>query len=241
MVELRSSSGAGGLLATLRLGERDRPTLVSDAGWRIFRTADPRILHGLAPLGALGGEEPKLWQWPPTGRWRLDRLQPRPDLRPADPLFGRPRCPRASRFPSAGAAWSLLEQKPGCSLPELSDRSLWDFGEEVEGLVELSLAPSSEPQPALLYFLGEEPGDLEQRRPEVILQAAPGATLWRDVAVRRFRYLAIIGGKPQDFLRVLPVTPEQAAAYRPPAPPHGVFGLPAPAGSTALETAVWRR
>ncbi len=138
---------------------------MSDRSWRIFRRADPRLLRGLALLAALGGEEPKLWQWPPTGRWRLDRLAPRPDLRPADPLFGRSRCPHALRFPSPGLPWFEVPQSPGCTLPGLSDQSLWDFGEEVEGVLEMGLSPSETPQPALLYFVDEEPLDLEKGAP----------------------------------------------------------------------------
>lgn len=241
VVELRSASGAGGLLATLRLGRQDRPTLLSDDGWRIFRRADPRLLGLLAPLEDLGGEPPKLWQWPPTGRWRLEGLRSRPDLAPPDPLFGKARCPRALSFPGPGAVWTPLDDLPGCGLPRVSDHSLWDFGETVEGLLEMGLDPTEEPQPALLHFLDDKPTDLEKLRPAVILQPAPGASLWRDVAVRRFRYLALIGAMPKDFLRLQPVSPEQQAAYRPPAPPRGVFGLAPPTGPSALESAVWQR
>lgn len=242
VVELRSSSGAGGLLATLRLGEKGTPSLVSDASWRIFRQADPRLLRGLAPLAELGGEEPKVWNWPPTGRWRLDRLETRPALQSAEPLHRQAICPRRLRFPSPTAAWGDVPASAACGLPELSDQSLFDFGEEVEGFLEMGLTPNAEPQPALLYFLAEEPkGDLDRLRPEVILEAAPGAWLWRDAACRRFRYLAIVGTLPQGFLRLQPVSPEQKKAYAPPPKPAGVFGLSPPGGPTALEESVWQR
>lgn len=242
VVELRSSSGAGGLLATLRLGDRDRPTLATDGDWRIFRSAEPRLLRGLASMEELGGEQPKIWQWPPTGRWRLDRVAARPDLRPEDPLHARPFCPRRLRFPGAGALWSDLPASLACAVPSVSDLNLWDFGETVEGVLEMGLDPGQEPLPALLHFFAEEPGDgLHLRRPEVILQAAPGAWSWRDSAVRRFRYLAVIGAHPEGFLRVLPASAEQQKAYAPPAPPQGVFGLPAPQGSTPLERSIWDR
>lgn len=243
VVELRSSSGAGGLLANLFLGDREQPVLRTDGDWRIFRKAEPRLLRGLAAIEEIeGGERPKLWQWPPTGRWRLDRVAARPDLRPEDPLHYRALCPRRLRFPGAGASWSELPASPACDAPDVSDLSLWDFGEVVDGVLEMGLDPFEEPLPALLHFFTEEPGhDLNQRRPEVILQAAPGAWSWRDSAVRRFRYLAIVGARPEAFLRVLPASAEQQKAYAPPAPPQGVFGLPAPAGSTPLERSIWDR
>lgn len=242
VVELRTANGAGGLLATLRLGDPAAANLVTDGDWRIFRKADPRLLRGLAPLDELDGEKPKLWPWPPTGRWRLDRLAPRPDLRAADALHYRARCPRQLRYPNPGAPWSPLTESLACGLPDLSENSLWDFGEEVEGIIEMGLAPDGEPPPALLYTFAEEPdSDLSLIRPELVVQAAPGAWLWRDSAVRRFRYVALIGMRPVGFLRLLPVSPEQAGAYPAPSPPQGVFGLQAPEGPTALERSVWDR
>jgi hypothetical protein len=242
VVELRSSSGAGGLLATLRLGEQGRPTLVTGRDWRIFREADPRLLRGLARLDQLDGEEPRLWQWPPTGRWRTGRLAPRPSLAAPDPLRPGGLCPRRLRFPGTGIAWSDLPSSPACAVPGVSDQNLWDFGDTVEGILEMGLPAKAEPQPALVYFLDREPDEkLVEKRPEVLLQPAPGAWLWRDTAVRRFRYLVVIGVAPSGFMRLLPATPEQKEAYAPPPPPRGVFGLEAPSGPTALEASVWQR
>ena len=242
VVELRSSSGAGGLLATLRLGEQGRPTLVSGRDWRIFRAADPRLLRGLSRLDQLNGEEPRLWQWPPTGRWRLDRLAPRPDLSTPDPLRPGGLCPQRLRFPGTGIAWSDLPGSPACAVPGVSDQNLWDFGGTVEGFLEMGLPANAEPKPALVYFLDAEPDEkLVEKRPEVLLQPAPGAWLWRDTAVRRFRYLVVIGVAPSGFLRLVPASAEQKEAYPPPPPPRGVFGLDAPSGPTALEASVWQR
>jgi len=242
VVELRSATGAGGLLATLRFGELGHAALVTDAHWRIFRQAEPRLLRGLARLEELeGGEEPQLWQWPPTGRWRLDRLVARPDLRAADPLYGRVICPQRLGFPSAITAWSDLPESVSCNLPSLSDQSLWDFGQEVEGILEMDLVPSEEPATAMIYFLSEEPVDLTKIRPDIFLQAAPKAWYWRAASVRRFRYLAIVGTKPQGFLRLQPVSSQQKEAYQPPPLPEGAFGIDAPAGQIPLERSIWDR
>lgn len=242
VVELRSTSGAGGLLATLRLGDKGQASLVTDASWRMFRKADPRLLRGLAHLEELGGETPKIWPWPPIGRWRLRELEPRPDLR-ATAFTGRSLCAHRMRFPSPGAPWMELKPGSACSLPELSDQSLWDFGSEVEGILELGLDPTSDPQPALFYFFSEEPaGELSPLQPTIFVETAPGAWLWRDTASRRFRYLAVVGLKPAGFLRLRNLVADRAEAYQPPATPPGVFGLTPPEDSPkGLKELVWQR
>lgn len=243
VVELRSTSGAGGLLATLRLGEQGKATLVSDESWRIFRRADPRLLHGFAHLHELGGEAPKVWPWPPTGRWQIRSLEPRPVLTPTATLTRGARCARRLGFPAADAPWADLKVDLACSLPLLSVQSLWDFGEEVEGMLEIGLDPTSEPEPALLYFLDQDPGgELSRLEPSVVVPGAPGAWIWRDTAVRRFRYLAIVGLKPQDFLRLRLLSAEEQQAYPPPPPPAGVFGLTPPDDRLKRITEmVWQR
>ena len=243
VVELRSTSGAGGLLATLRLGEKGTASLVTDNSWRLFRRADPRLLRGLAPLEKLGGETPKIWPWPPIGRWRIRNLEARPVLVPADTFTRGARCARRLGFPAPDAPWADLKADPGCGLPLLSVQSLWDFGETVEGILEFGLDPTSEPAPALLYFLDQDPGaDLSRLEPSVVVPGAPGAWLWRDTAVRRFRFLAIVGLKPQDFLRLRLLSAEEKEAYPPPPPPDGVFGLTPPDDRMKKITEmVWQR
>jgi hypothetical protein len=244
VVELRSESGAGGLLAGLDVGGRS--VLRTDASWRIVRAADTGLLNGWRRLDEVLAEPPQVWSRPPTGRWRVDLAKaaqpPRPGLWPEAAPSPAPLCPRRVRHPSANAPWVDLEMEPGCPAVESGDLAIWDFGEEVEGFLELGLDPLDAPAPALVFFGLEEPsGNLSERRPDLTLLRAPGAWSWADAHSRRFRYVALIGARPVQFFRVLPVDETQAIAYQAPPPMPGVFGLKPPQGATALEESIWQR
>ncbi|RMH20648.1 MAG: hypothetical protein D6696_07640, partial [Acidobacteria bacterium] len=72
VVELRSSRGAGGLLAVL---EADgRPLVASGAEWRIHRRWSADLWRPASPRPT--GEAPRLWGRPPTGRWRPGAASP---------------------------------------------------------------------------------------------------------------------------------------------------------------------
>lgn len=236
-VELRSRRGAGGLLATLSPGAADpRELLVTDGDWRIFRRHDRRLFEPDAPLP--GSEPPQVWHRSPTGRWRI---RPAERDRPIAYAGGAPRVRHpavAVRKARDGARWIDIT-RPRRQFPVLGPRLLLDWGEEVEGFLELDLA-SPEPPPALAYF-GAEPPEPDPRYADEVLIFVPGRAAWRSAHPRRFRYALLIGVQPRTRVRVLELDAGVAAELAPPPPEAGVFGVQPLEPQAAAVDGVWKR
>ena len=247
VVEVRSTRGAGGLLASLRDGD-DRPVLVTDGSWRVVRRFDRALLQGRAAAeGSEPAEAPVVWGHPPTGRWRVRAAQsPRklPDLRPA---ANPPILPARHRYSAPGSPWN--EVRPlDRRLPTVQGQSLVDFGREVTAFLTFDFTRTPDDrrdgEPILLFLSRDRlprPG-LEGLRPDVIAVPLPGAPGWRDLHPRRTRYVAVVGAPPGTTLHAQSASSAEVAAWVPPKiDHHGVFGL-APAQSyTPVEELVWNR
>ncbi|MCP4657248.1 MAG: hypothetical protein GY856_17705 [bacterium] len=224
-VELRSSRGAGGLLASLRLGEPHRAVLLSDRTWRIFRRYKAGILKGW-PLA--GGERAQGWQRPPAGRWRLRRAseaRPQPSVPWEFPPVRHLPALRV-RFPEGDARWIELGP-PRRRFPNMGSRLLFDWGEEVTGFLSLDLK-SPDGEAALVYF-GSEPPNTQQLPADELVMPVPGRRTWEDVHPRRFRYALIVGVEPRSAPQVRPIDPAIADRLGAPDQPRsGVFGVPPP-------------
>lgn len=240
LVELRSSRGAGGLLARLRIGGRgadDQPpqAIVTDSDWRIFRRYDRGLFGGWSDLET--GEAPQVWGRPPTGRWRVDPARVR---RPISSWgFPPPERRRPLRFRQPQSrSWTELTWTH--RIPALGPQQLFDWGEEVEGYVSFDLS-SDTGEPGLLYF-GSEPPNPRTSHPDEIILPVPGRRHWEDAHPRRFRYLLVVGAEPRRRIEVEVLEPSLARALVPPPPRRdGVFGL-APARSYSMvEETVWSR
>lgn len=240
VVEVRSSRGIGGLLSSLVEETADgsrRALLVTDEHWQVFRRFSPSWYRAET---LSGGERPRVWERPPTGRWRLaDAAADRPlPFLPGE--RARRRGPVRVRH-RHGSGWIALSQGPRRRFPHIGNQVLLDWGEEVEGYLFLDL-PETENPPALLYF-GDEPPDPEHQPPDEVMIFIPGQQQWRDLNPRRFRYVLLVGIRPEKKVEVRLLQPRLAHALAlPPASGTGVFGIEPP---TALhppaEELVWDR
>ncbi|MEM7352184.1 MAG: hypothetical protein AAF657_15390 [Acidobacteriota bacterium] len=240
VVELRSQRGAGGLLATLEIGPagdaaKKTRTVVTDEKWQIFRRYDRALFGGWARLA--GGEPPKVWRLPPTGRWRLAAEK---ILRPVlfrgfpPPVRRKPVRLRAQH----SEAWLDLDPvRP--RIPPVGPKQLYDWGEEVEGFLTFDLT-ATEGEPGLLY-LGSEPPDPEVSKPDQVILAVPGRPEWRAAFPSRFRYALVIGAEPYGRVEVEEIDAELRAALAPPVEPRGVFGFQPPRAYAKVEEDVWGR
>ncbi len=231
-VELASSRGGGGLLASLRLD--GRPAVVTGDDWRVFRRFDHALLRGW-PLA--GGEAPEVWRSHPTGRWRVAPPAPRP----TPPIGFPPRTAGAVRLrePWAESQWRELDTVKKRELPKLGPRLFFDWGREVTGFLELELA-SSEAETGLLWF-GSEPPEAEPPADAIIIPV-PGRGLWADVHPRTFRYVYVVGVELARVPEVWPIAPELASQLAPPDSHEiGVYGLEPLRPDTLAEEEVRRR
>ncbi len=234
VIELRSSRGAGGLLASVRSG--DRILLSSDDSWRVIRRADPRILRGSLPLEG-AGERVKVWSDSTTGRFRVSgfetaNLQRRSWSEPAAREIA---FPKRMRHLSKQASWKAVEQPPD-RLP--ARQTVFDFGRRVSGFLDMELA--EEGQAGLVFFGDEEPG-AQSDRPDLVISPFPGRHHWRDVRARTFRYVALVGLPALRRLEVAIVPEQEAVPAHREAPFRGVFGLPPAQPYLPVEEAVWDR
>lgn len=243
VVEVRSSRGAGGLLASLRDGD-GMPLAVTDDTWRVVRRFDRALLQGREAPAA--SEMPVVWGHPPTGRWRVRAAQsPRklPELRPGGPPLI---LPLRLRYPSPGSEWT--ERSASRRMPSVDRQSIADFGAEVTAFLALDFhrTPDGARDGApILIFLSRDrlprPG-LEDLRPDVVALPMPGGPVWRDLHPRRFRYVAVIGAPAGASLHAEAASPAEASAWVPPLLDHkGVFGLTPATGYTPVEEMVWDR
>lgn len=249
VVEVRSTRGAGGLLASLRDAD-DRPVLVTDESWRVVRRFDRALLEGrpaLATEASSAAEAPVVWGHPPTGRWRVRAAQsPRklPDLRPAATL---PILPARHRYSAPGSPWT--EVNPLAQrLPTVQGQSVVDFGRELTAFLAFDFtrtrAEDRNGDPILLFLSRDRlprPG-LENLRPDVVAVPLPGAPTWRDLHPRRARYVAVVGAPRGTTLHAVAASNAEVAAWVPPKIDHkGVFGLEPAQSYTPVEELVWNR
>lgn len=225
VVELRSERGQGGLLLRLDAGEgAERPLVVSDGSWKIVSHWRPRLLAPRTPVAR--GEPPRVWGPVPTGSWGD------PAVGPERPLFGTSLAGRRPVPPESSRPIRRTVTPDG-------HWTLWDWGREVEGYVEVNL-PRGAPRMALLYA-SVEPPEIHPLRAAGALLAPPGAPAWSDAVLRRFRYAALIGDGEAGGISVWPVRPEPAASLASLPPPGGLLGLhPAPRPSPVAQR-VWNR
>jgi hypothetical protein len=227
MIELRSSRGAGGLLASVVDGA-GRLLVGTDDRWRIFRKHELGLERGWLPL--TGGVPVYDWGYPPMGRWG----RPRPG--PLKPLLGelselrRAAVPAASSLPLPPVLPVATGRPPGSPV-------LYDWGHEVTGYLSLEVPPAQELGVALL-FIGGQPPDPLRSEPTGSILIVPGRHQWLDARPRRFRYAVILGLERPASLSVLPVSEE---AVPPPAArgEKGVFGIVPPPLRTPVEDEVW--
>ena len=240
LVELRSSRGAGGLVAELELdgdgAAAPSRVIATDTSWRIFRRFEPELFGGWSLLE--GGETPAVWSRPPTGRWRLGstriaRATPRPGFPP--PTRRRPIRLRA---PQTGS-WLDLPWS-GRRIPPIGPKQLYDWGTAVTGYLSFDLT-SAAGEPGLLFF-GMEPPDPKASSPDEVVLPVPGRHHWEAAVQRRFRYLLIVGAEPR---RSIEVEVSGSGLERGLTPPgirlSGVFGLEPPRSYSKVEEDVWAR
>ncbi len=235
LVEARSSRGAGGLIAELELGSGHR-TVVTDGSWRIFRRYDPGLFGGWTAEEV--GEAPKIWGRPPTGRWRLSAgRQLRPILFQGypPPERRRPVRHKALHDPS----WLELDASRR-HIPALGPQQMFDWGEEIEGIVSFDLR-SDAGKPGLLYASAEPP-DVSNGSPDAVIIPVPGRRFWEDAHPRRFRYLLLVGVEPGSRIEVDVLDGESAGApVKRPRDNTGVFGFEPPRSYSKVEEQVWER
>ena len=233
LVELRSSRGAGGLLAELELG--DDATVVTDDSWRIFRHHDDGLVRGLSDLE--GGEAPKIWARAPTGRWRPNGTRHRLIPFQVFPPPERRRPERHVRYHDT--SWSRLDASQR-NIPALGPQQIFDWGAEVEGYLSFDLR-SGTGKPGLLYVSTELP-DASERPPDAVIIPVPGRRWWQDAYSRRFRYALVVGAEPRSRVEVDLLDGESAGTVAPP-PSHrdGVFWFDPPRSYSNAEREVWNR
>ncbi|MCP3960289.1 MAG: hypothetical protein GY719_20795 [bacterium] len=235
LVELRSSRGAGGLLAELAIGSGNDPRLVvTDDEWRIFRRHDPGLLGGWSALE--GGEAPQVWQRSPTGRWRLGETRRRRPIPFEEASAPDRRAPLAFQLLNSDS-WQELDWSRR-RIPAIGPQQIYDFGEEVEGILSFDLTAATG-RPGLLYF-DFEPPDPRGRRPDEVILPVPGRRYWEDAFPRRFRYVLVVGVEPYSRMQVDLLPPDLARELALPEGNHdGVFGVEPPRSYSKTEEDVW--
>jgi hypothetical protein len=232
LVELRSSRGAGGLLASLVDGATGRLLVGTDESWRIFPKHELGLPRGWLPVK--GGQAAYCWGYPPVGRWG----RPRPG--PARPLLGELTAapvPPAASIPLPPVLPVATGRPPGSPV-------LYDWGREVTGYLTLEVAPSDKMGIALL-FTGDQPPDPLRSESDGSILIQPGRHDWMDAHPRRFRYAVILGLLRPATLALLPVSASAMTSTRVIPPPRpdgrerGVLGILAPPLRTPVEDEVW--
>ncbi len=220
-VELRSGRGSGGLLAIVDSGSARH--CVTGPSWRFFRRRAPGVIRGWTPLA--GGEAPRVWGLPPTGRWGAPpAARPRPRL--DRNVGGRPLLPVAAHAlarPSADAPARVL---------------LYDWGEEVYGFLRIGFeGPAA---PALLYLDRQVP-DPRERSSDDVMVTLDGESRWRAAAPVRFRYAVIAGEPDVRWVDVLAAGPALVGVYPPAPAPPGLLGLAPPPLRAPVEDEIRRQ
>lgn len=236
-VDLRSSRGVGGLLCSLEIdGPEGRRRIVSDDGWEVFREQDPSLGRR---RNLSGGEPPKVWAVPPTGRWGVT-------LETVDrPLFqslveGRTPVP-AQHYRIEGDDRGWLPVAPaGKGSPPVGSRVTFDFGAPVLGFLAIHL-PDGEPPLGLVFISTEFPIPTGERPADAFLLAMPGTGVWAATTPRFLRYVTVQATGPVSGATVFVSDPEPSLALMPrEGSETGVFGLEMGPLRTPLENELRR-
>ena len=235
--DLRSGRGVGGFLFSLEMVGPDRVRrVVSDAGWRVFRSQSRDLgrRKNLPP-----GETPRVWAAPPTGRWGIN-------LETVDrPLF---QSLLEDRKP-LGAQRHRLGREPGEWLPAppvdrrsppLDSHVTFDFGKPVLGYLAIHL-PEDDPPLGLVFTGTELPLETGDRPADAFLIPMPGTRVWGDTTPRFFRYVTVAATGPVAGASVYLSDPERSMAIMAlRGEDRGVFGLEMGLLRTPLENELRR-
>ncbi len=240
VVELRSPSGAGGFWFELRAGGQQ--LVRSDGSWTIYET-HWRGLYGRRPMPP--GARPRLLGHSPLGRWGS------PEAGPERPAFedllaaAEPLGAQFSRLSAGPGEWQGISTRLNRP-PSLGPLVEFDFGVERTGYLQLAYREQPPrrwrpPPSAVLVAFGERPIGTPPWHADTLFRAIPGAGLYQDSTVRKFRYVAVAGLPGVFRAEVLATTAPGFAALAPAAPAaRGVFGVRPPPSSAPVEHEVWR-
>jgi hypothetical protein len=193
VVELRSSRGAGGLLAAVISDARETPLLVTDGQWRIARRYSEDLMRHDLPLADL--EAARVWGLPPTGRWQAAH---QPVMRPRWFDAAQPRrrlVPRRGIGVAAGGHWRRLRPRHQLLPPPLHQvRTHFSWGREVRGVPVIDLRKTA--GTVALVRVADALGDFrgaEMENRYMLMIPMPGDPYWRAPEPVRFRYLEVFG------------------------------------------------
>ncbi|MEO8197279.1 MAG: hypothetical protein ABI689_11200 [Thermoanaerobaculia bacterium] len=240
VIELRSPSGAGGLWCELAAGGQQ--LVRSDGSWTVYET-NWRGLFGERPL--LSGARPRRLGRSPLGRWGSPAVGPeRPTFEVA--LAAREPQPAESfRVSGSNDPWQPCGGR-GRRPPSLGPLVEFDFGAERTGYLQLSYREepgrrAGAPPSAVLLAFGDEPIGALPWSAQTLFQPIPGAGLYQDSTVRRFRYVAVAALPGVFSAEVLTTTAASWPALAPRDQPEaGILGVRPPPSSAPVEHEVWR-
>jgi hypothetical protein len=239
VVELRSSTGAGGLWFEL---VDDRGVLArSDGAWSIYRGEWRGLFRG----GAMPpGERPLVLGRSPLGRWGSVELFRRVPTFESVLAADEPVRAVAFRTWGNGEAWQPMPERRrrATSFGPLVEI---DFGETRTGYLQLAFRdPEGASPPAALLVFGDAPIGPPPLPASAVIRPILGRNLFQDARARRFRYVAVAGLPGLFGAEVLSVRDEVYAGMPVEggdAPPHGVFGVtPPPRSGSPVEHEIWR-
>ncbi|MEJ2086688.1 MAG: hypothetical protein P8Y44_13620 [Acidobacteriota bacterium] len=244
-VELRSTRGVGAFLLSLEVsGEGHTKRIVSDSSWTIFYDPIPDLFSddGDLPPGAA----PEVWGPPPAGRWSVPsesrQVRTIEQLRAGDSPLEAVRW--RSRDSGSTSDWIRMKRLDRFS-PGLGRWVTFDFRHPVTGYLAFRFPPDADQDrvPLGLIFVGDEPQNVRNLRPDSYLVGMSGQRVWLDSEPRRFRFVTFVGLVETSGVEVYEVDPEAVAQlidgssesdYQ-----AGAFGLPSARLRTPLENEVW--
>lgn len=205
LFEVRSARGSGGILACLVDPKSGRVLAATGEDWPTLPRHHDGLFQGWAPLGRAHGTIS--WGRPPTGRWGVP--EPGPVRAPFEPANEDHRVP-PERIRPIGEPGGWRPFRVGWKVPRaLRGRPgpgyEIDFGEPVAGRLNLRFAGDGRQRTALLFFDGgpslfppldpltARVADKTHGSPQAAAIVLPGRPGWSDAAVRRFRYVAVVG------------------------------------------------
>ena len=224
LLELRCGRGSGGALVGLEDGD-GRALAASGGHWRIFREPDPGLRGGWSSLD--GGEEPRVWGAPPVGRWGSPR---RGELARSFTQMV------ASAPIRAGAGAETRQAVSGTDGPW----TVWDFGREVEGYLEVDFGPAT--VPAAMVYLGNEVPVLDPGTAADSIMLPKQASVWPAARPHRTRYVVVVGRRQPVAVVLWPLSESASESLPPPPePPTGLLGVEPPESLPAVEAWVRER
>lgn len=187
VIAVRSTSGVGGLLASIDIAPEFENVVVSDSSWRIFRRWNDAL-----PLRDLGpAQRPMLLGEPPLGRWHYLA----PTVAAFDPPPQRIVEPLKSYDYRATIPTVKIVEGVAVAVEQAVRATAFDFG-FTSGRVRLTLI-RDEPVPPVVKFrlanVREELNFVESRIWSTPFGA--GERSLTEPEVRQFRYVIVFGGK----------------------------------------------